>query len=95
MSKLDYIKQKVKEILGECNGYIITNKKMFENDLPDAVCIVQDCNMGGSYFRNFYISNGRLLWFMSDTSYYDNNEDYSKYEHISEFVSKRTKKSPI
>lgn len=83
------IMKKVAEILGVKTGNIfVVPSFYYKCEIPDIICTIQDFNMGGSYFRNFYINDGRIHMFISDTNYFSNEDDY-KHEQLENFIWKR------
>lgn len=78
-------------VLGKYSGYESTHRKFFPMFNPEVVCTIQDCNIGGSYFRNFFVHDDRIHWFTSGTDFFD-NKDYNE-KQISKYVWKRTLKS--
>ena len=81
----------VKEVLGaKGHGYHQLSPIETEDYLPLEICSIQDCNMAGEYLRNFFIQDGRLMWFISNTNYFDLRPYGS--EKIRDYIWKRTLK---
>lgn len=88
MSKFDLILEQIKKVLDldtleEKNIWVsqnYINPKSFIGEYKNIVteiCSIQDCNMGGSYYRNYFISDGKLYNFISSTDFFNSNE-YNK-----------------
>lgn len=90
MTRKDIMKL-VHKILGECKGYNIVIKKDFNQHNPKIICTIQECNMGGEYFRNFYQVNGELKCFISNINFLNLNKNYEITE-LQQFVWKCIKK---
>ena len=80
----------VKEHLGEFydGPTQISNISFPEFIQPKEICSIQDCNMAGSYLRNYYVVNDKLFWFISNLDYFDNTSYNSVM--IEDFVWKHT-----
>ncbi len=77
------------EILGVSTGYEHGHEIIFARHKPEILCTVQDCNGGGSYFRNFYINDGTLHWFVTKTDFFQ-DKNYTDVK-VGKFVWKRVR----
>lgn len=70
------------EIVGENEVCEYRSRGIIKHN-PTLICSIQDCNIGGSYLRNFYVKDGILHWNTTPVNYFDNdlyeNEQLDKY----------------
>ena len=86
-----HVTSRIHEILGYYPGGYHYSQD-FHRKKAETIVTIQDCNMGGSYFRNYYILNEEeLCCFKSNTDFFE-NKNYTE-EKLEKFMWKRELKS--